>query len=144
MAYNDDFEQDEDTRELIRLLKMTDPARGLRMSPELHNKIMQQFDEHGRRRFLWFPAMVNLRLRSLARNVYRRFFGARPWNHAMENPASIISSATPAASAEDKSLSVPENRGIILRCLYEHSPNEVAMIGGNLVAQIVDRGFSGA
>jgi hypothetical protein len=30
------------------------------------------------------------------------------------------------------------NRDIILRCLYENWPNEVSMIGGNLVTQIVD------
>ena len=30
------------------------------------------------------------------------------------------------------------NRDIILRCLYENWPNEVAMIGGDLVTQIVD------
>ena len=35
------------------------------------------------------------------------------------------------------------NRDIILRCLYENWPNEVSMIGGNLVTQIVDEVLAG-
>jgi hypothetical protein len=35
------------------------------------------------------------------------------------------------------------NRGIILRCLYENWPNEVSMIGDDLVSRIVDEVLAG-
>jgi hypothetical protein len=36
-----------------------------------------------------------------------------------------------------------DNHDIILRCLYENCPNEVSMIGGDLVTQIVDEVLAG-
>src|SRR5262245_34049917 len=60
MANEDELEENESSdvdAELIRLLKVNDPARGLQMPPMLHNKIMQHFDEHeARQRTAWFPA----------------------------------------------------------------------------------------
>src|SRR6266705_2769301 len=109
-------------QEIIRLIKKFRPLREaeeMQSPPEVLAHILQRVEEkiEARRRFFWFPPM--------------------------EDQASIRSSTTPATSVEGKILPAPENRGIILRCLYENWPNEVSMIGNDLVTQIVDEVLAG-